>query len=268
MVVDSDGSFAPCDANPYLSPDVEFSRGNAPRSRLSVSSALIWCFMAVGVALKLGTSFETFSSEYVPLLVKVSCASCDLAVGVLVGIGWAILASALLRGRFRYLMPGHWLAIASSSILLGDLASIPWYGQPGFTVGISAFFMQQLVSTSVRNFVGAGIFVAVGCLTSESRLWRTYAWLVAAVYLLSLLDIPLSLGAAGAHGRPLYLAVDIVPLSTSLCVWTSRGVFVIALIKDFKSSVARDSCHWMGIGLTILAPVIAVTANIMIAFAT
>jgi hypothetical protein len=267
MFADSDGSAASSDPNPYLSPHAEPFSGDASPSQVSMNSVLIWCSINAGVALKLGTSFGTYSSPYVPLLVKGGCAVSDLVVGVLVGIGWAALACVLLRRRFRSLMPGHWLAIEASSILLGDVVSIPWYGQPGFTVGISSFFMQQLVSDSVRNLVGAGLFVAVGCLTSESRRWRAYAWLSAGVYLLSLLDIPLSLGAAEAHGRPFYLAVEMVRFSTGLSVWASRVVFVVAIIKDFKLSVARDGLHWIGIGLTILAAMIAAMTNILGAFA-
>lgn len=249
-------------ANPYSAPESASRGSGGPPEKSSSGQVIIWSAACVGAAVKLTLSARFLTNPDFPLLLKVWSVLSSAALGLLAGIGAALLARSLLQKRFAMLTPGHWLALTALASLLGVVAAFPWHGQPGFAVGFYAFSMRELVESAVRNSVGTALFVAVSCRTAESKVWRRYAVVTAVLYLLCLCDVFLSLAAAQAGRMTLEALVFALRVTTKLCLWSGRLLFLIGIIQDSRRQKERDYFHWFAIVVTIALPVIAVVLGV------
>ena len=243
------------DSNPYAAPSRDFGRPPDEPQAHSKNWGLIVAILA-GIALKVIVSMVAYFHPRVPLPVRLGALVTDVAIGAQFGISGYVLLLAVYRKQVRAIAPGHWLAVATLGVYLGDILSSPWRNQLGFIIGVNGFFMAQIVSGTVRHLFGAICFGTIGYFTTEPFRWKFYAWLCVFFYALSLLNIPLSLLYARGGFEFLSQALWADRAATLGAFWLCRVTFFILILGEVTSKVKRDRLHWSAIGLAFVAQVL------------
>ena len=90
-----------------------------------------------------------------------------------------------------------------------------------------------------------------------------YAWLTAAIFLFSLLDIPLTLGASSSNA-PVPDEVVIWLRNLTTVGWIGRGfTLVVGVVLDARNRLTRDAAHYLGIALPLASHVIYFLARLL-----
>lgn len=242
-----------------MSSDPQFSAtNNATDEQPTVMSPSIfqaWLGACIGIALKLVDLRNFFQSKEIPWLNLALLVSGETMAGVLAGLGLAVLFKAVQLRRLNWLQPGHWFAVEMLLVVVAGLASYPWAEQPGFVVGISAFFMSQLVNGVALGLGGTIWFVLIVRTTSERTSWKVVAWTSLALYGATLLMMPASIwGASQDSMVGLGLTYGAFFISV-LAIYVRLIAGLVALVQDLRHGTPRDTLHWTCLALAILAPV-------------
>lgn len=238
------------DENPYRSPsDDAISNIAAWRVRWQDPLCLA-AAMTIGGGAQLAMSRGHEASLLSFQLVAIGF-SLDLCAGALAGIGFYALGRALVRGEFSALMPGHWLAIAQVTSVVGIACAWGVESNGPSEWGGSAADAQTIVSSITTNVVGFAFFATMGIVSRESFAWRCYAWLSALLFLGYFLGQPFdSTGALPLpYSTPLSPVASAALTLTLLGLWGARCAFAVGIALDVRRSVRRDLAHWFGIGL-------------------
>lgn len=255
----------PGGVNPYAPP----SNLGDDAGRSAAGRGLPWLIatLVVVVVCALGAavlSVPHVAGPYAPAAGRVVFLALNTIFGTLLGFGLTAAVKAALRRDWRLFMPGHWRALETLTVLIGIMASLPWRGQPGFTIGISAFFMEQLASETARNIAGVALYATVAFLTRERIWWKVYAWVWLVSYLASLLQIPIALYNARADVWLLYLIVGALPWISALGACVGTLFVVMGVVGDIRDKVPRDVGHYAGLILPIVTYVMIVIASVML----
>lgn len=243
------------DTNPYAAPSRDFGSPPDEPQAHAKNWGLIVAILA-GISLKVIVSMVAYFHPRVPLPVRLGALVTDVVIGAQFGISAYVLLLAVYRKQVRAIAPGHWLAVATLGVYLGELLSSPWRDQLGFIVGVNGFFMAQIVSGMVRHLFGAVCFGTIGYFTTEPPRWKFYAWLCVLFYVLSLLNIPLSLLHARGDSELLYQALWADRTAALSAFWLCRVTFLILILGEVATKVKRDPLHWSAIGLAFVAQVL------------
>jgi hypothetical protein len=220
----------------------------------------VWVAICLGLAAKLVAISGIFRSidqaAEIPLLMRILVIGEGAATGVLAGIGLALLFKAIQLRRLDWLQPGHWIAVETLIIVLAELASFPWAGSPGFVIGISAFFMSQIVDTLVRGAGATAWYLAVVRTTKESTAWKVVAWTSVVHYGSTFFMLLLSRWAAHGSETGNYLMYGMYLIS-AVAVLVRWIAGLVAIILDWRQATPRNSLHWICLAIAVLTPIVS-----------
>lgn len=219
----------------------------------------VWVAICIGVAAQLvviNAAIRVIDLSDVSLLTRILLFGTQAAFGVLAGIGLALLFKAIQLRRLDWLQPGHWIAVETLLIVLAELASFPWAGEPGFVVGISAFFMAQIVESLVRGTGAMAWYLAIARTTKESAAWKAVAWTSVVHYGSSFFVLLLTRWAAQGSDTGNYLMYGTYLIS-ALAVFVRWIAGLVAIILDWRNVTPRNSLHWICLAIAVLTPIVS-----------
>jgi hypothetical protein len=250
------------------SAESESAAASVPSPSLEVMPSVfqVWIAICLGLAAKLvaiSNILRVIELSDVPLLMRVLLIGTQAAIGVLAGIGLALLFKAIQLRRLDWLQPGHWIAVETSLIVLAELASFPWAGEPGFVVGISAFFMAQIVENLVRGAGAMAWYLAIVRTTKESTAWKVVAWTSVVHYASSFFMLLLSRWAAHGSETGNYLMYGMYLISV-LAMFVRWIAGLVAIILDWRQATPRNSLHWLCLAIAVLTPIVTGIASLLL----
>ncbi|RCS41040.1 hypothetical protein DTL42_20840 [Bremerella cremea] len=248
------------ESKPFRSPQEELSHHAAPADKFVLGPLLVGLSLVVGELMQI-PFFNMIAEGDRSLAAKVFLLFPHLVAGVIAGLGLALLFQAIYRRRFSELMPGHWRLVVGLIWVVSDLVASPWYGEPGFTVGISSFFMANIIGQLVVGFFALLFFGLVAYWTKESKSWRIVACFMLVVVAAITLQVPVSLRVAQADAAPMRLLAVFL---SGIHLFASLGTlvaFFAGLYLDYNRQTPRDVYHWIGIAYIFALPVIDILSQ-------
>lgn len=249
--------------NPFQTPSIEASEVDGPPSPAAPSTTMLAICVSIAYGVKLLTYLSWLDDVDPHDFQDLMWVVYDLASGPVIGLGLAVLTTAIWRGSFKRLMPGHWQLIAGSSLLIVDFGYatmtllVPAEGESS----ISWLYWLEESGPYLYCSVLFMLFLQI----REKQTWIVYAWIALIYYVVSLIDSSIDvLVISGA--RDAYLPFPWIAafrLAGGLLWLVSAVCFLIAVTIDLAQGVRRDAFHYVGL---VLPSVVIAWHDMLISF--
>ncbi|PQO39229.1 hypothetical protein C5Y96_05060 [Blastopirellula marina] len=225
-------------SNPFQSPVLPETE--PPSNGAQPSLALLVVCLVIGNVVNFATSFSFYFDPEYSLAARLGWLPADLCYGLIYSLGLTLLIHALYYQRLFDLMPGHWRLITYLGM---------------FSEYVSEYLPWIVIS----------ILLAIFVLNSrESENWKLHTWLCILVYLADYgaQHLSLSLQTMSVDDAVLittqYAALWYALLGVNWVIYVANFVIVLVMImairKDIRQEVVRDTYHYLGLALIVITP--------------
>jgi len=216
----------PAPEKPFASPSMGENPSNAQRS--GPNHETFWVCMIAANLVNVLNSYSFYTNENTALAHKLAWVIPHLAIGMVFGLGLALVVHAVTQRQFANLMPGHWRLIAFLSIWFTDYHAI------------------------VPPIFVLAFYVIVIRWTRERVIWKTYAWLCIAIALTGVIiaaSMPImrtafaSMNSSSDALQAANLMASIVSgvgAMASILSYAAIAVLIAGTLLDFRNAVRRD----------------------------
>lgn len=245
--------------NPFDSPAVDSQpeTSSDELGKISPSARMLWGGLLLGMTIKtIETLPEASLFLDMPPQLIAWCLP-QLVMGVIVGLGLALLGDAWWHGKFSALMPGHWCMITYIPMaLIGCLIAIY-----NFVIAVAPGSVSEMLVTysvvaiEIGLALSGGLVVTFHCAviktTREKTTWKAYAYSSMVSWLcLSLSNMARHYGLAEVNE----LANTVLAMLTGVNYLIATIAFLISVVVDYTRVRPRDIYHWLGLILVFALP--------------